>query len=88
MTNMGYLLIIENMLRKIASSPNEKFSDGLQLDFFTTIYEVLLRTGNIKETKKFMDKYKNYKNYSYAKLQEENFYFEHVLEDLHKFYKK
>ena len=83
---MTNLIRTENILRKIVNSPEEKFSDGLQLDFFSTIYEILLRKGNTEKIKEFMNKYKNYKNYSYAKLEEENFYFEHLFEDLYKFY--
>ena len=83
---MTNLLKTENILRKIVNSPKEKFADNLQLNFFSTIYEVLLQKGTEKKIKNFMYKYEEYKNYSYSELEKENFYFEHLFEDLYKFY--
>lgn len=82
MINPSYLLITENIIRRLKKTPNEKYADELRLDYFGTIIKVL----NISKKDSF---YKNYQaeiGKKYDELYNENevecYNFELVIKDL------
>lgn len=87
MKNYVYLNRIEAILRKILKTSDEKFTDELQLNVISTIYNYLFESKKIdnEELENFMQNYKEYKNDSYTELEKKEFYFEHLIEDLKKF---